>query len=485
MAFLAIRFSVKFEFSEVPEAELECFSQADVCFVLDSSGSLCAQNEIGSACSNWVMLLSFVSDIIDAFHVGSQETRIGVVTFSTDAQLDIAMNEFYDREELKDVVSQIKNSGGQTNTGKALHITRTQCFSEQNERSGVPNIAIVITDGLPTILEFDTNAEAVLLKEVATVLAVGVTQNVESQLLQDISSFPQKENQNYFSTPDFASLGNILKALVVETCQAPLKTLAPISGTHCPSSSQFPLNLSFPLCFVVVIVQFILISELQCFKQADVCLVVDTSGSICGPIQVGTCDNWSLLLSFVSQIIEAFNIGEKQTRVGLVTFSDDASLMFPMNRFYELQEIKDVVSSLRHMGGETNTGKALHISRTACFSSSNGEREGVPNIAVVLTDGLPTIMDFNFNTEAALLKQTATVLAVGIGESIESELLREMSSPPQRENENYFTSPDFSSLSSIIGALVSETCEATMVTQPPLVSGGIPYNCIHVTLFEP
>lgn len=178
----------------------------------------------------------------------------------------------------------------------------------------------------------------------------------------------------------------------------------------------------------------------------------------------------------MNNIISAFDIGEKQTRVGVVTFSSDASLTFPMNMYYDAQELKDSVSSIRHLGGQTNTGKALHVTRTQCFNTENGERNSVPNIAVVITDGLPTIMEYNFMAEASLLKSFSTVLSIGITRSVEKQLLKDISSPPQRENENFFATPDFSSLGSIIGTLVTETCEATLVTDRPSVVSGMIIN---------
>ena len=222
---------------------------------------------------------------------------------------------------------------------------------------------------------------------------------------------------------------------------------------------------------------------MRCFKQADVYFIIDSSGSICGQDHIGTsCDNWSRLLSFINSIIDAFTVGEKETRVGVVTFSTDASLTYTMDQFYENKVLKEAVSSISYIGGETSTGKALRNTRTQCFNQNNGERRGVPNTAVIITDGLPTVAKFNAFTEASLLKKTSTVLAVGITRSVEKQLLREISSPPQRENENFFTTPDFSNLNNIIEALVTETCEATLVTEPPPAVAGIRfYKTVTVT----
>ena len=200
--------------------------------MIDSSGSICGSNHVGSSCENWSLLLSFVNTIIDTFTIGEQQTRVGVVTFSNDATLKFGLNQFLDKDDLKRAVSSTHHIGGSTNTGKALHVARTQCFgTNQGKRRSASKISIIITDGLRTIIENNVNDEAALLKKMSTVLVVGVTNSVEKQLLRDISSEPQKENESYFVTPDFITLSTIVKTLVTETCQAKKQLLTkPKSG---------------------------------------------------------------------------------------------------------------------------------------------------------------------------------------------------------------------------------------------------------------
>ena len=132
-----------------------------------------------------------------------------------------------------------------------------------------------------------------------------------------------------------------------------------------------------------------------------------------------------------------------------------------MDQYSDKDLLKERILSISHTGGPTNTGKALHITRTACFNKNNGERVDVPNIAVVLTDGFPTIAEFDINKEAVALHQVGTVLAVGITRSVENRFLKVVSSPPQLENENYFTAADFSVLKSILDSIISKTCDAS------------------------
>ena len=107
----------------------------------------------------------------------------------------------------------------------ALYVTRTERFSEkEGERYGVPNIAIVITDVLPQKIDYYTHSEASILKQTSTVLAISITQYVDKEWLKELSSLPQKENEQYFTAANFTGLGETFKkALLSETCRAPLR----------------------------------------------------------------------------------------------------------------------------------------------------------------------------------------------------------------------------------------------------------------------
>ncbi len=190
--------------------------------MIDSSGSIRDANPPDGSADNWMMILTFVRDVIEAFTIGEQDTRVGLVRFSNDALFTFPLDEFSDKMALQEAVLEVGYIGGTTNTAAALQLTRTACLSPDNgERPGVDNLVIVITDGLPTVFDLDLDLEIASLKRVATVIAVGITDMAEESLLRDLSSPPQQINQNYFAAPDFASLDNILRALIIETCRAP------------------------------------------------------------------------------------------------------------------------------------------------------------------------------------------------------------------------------------------------------------------------
>ena len=199
------------------------------------------------------------------------------------------------------------------------------------------------------------------------------------------------------------------------------------------------------------------------------CFVIDSSGSIrdSNPPD-GSRDNWRTILTFVNDIINVFTIGEQDTRVGMVRFSNNALFTFPLTEYSEESMLRQAVLGIQYIGGTTNTAEALQLTANECFNTNNGDRPDVDNLAIIITDGLPTVFDLDLATEAAALKRKATVIAVGITDNVEEDLLRDISSPPQELNQNYFTAPDFTSLDTILRALIFETCKTPGASPAPV-----------------
>lgn len=212
----------------------------------------------------------------------------------------------------------------------------------------------------------------------------------------------------------------------------------------------------------------------------DLCLIIDSSGSIRdnnppGAVPGTSNDNWQLQLEFLSDLVGAFTIARDSTRVGAIIFSETVSLAFPLDRYDNKEDVQRAILSLAYIGQTTNTPQALIQTRTECFNPANGDRPNVVNLAVMTTDGVPfppTRRTPAIEEAAALRNAGVTMIAVGITTMIDVDFLREMSSPPQQEGQNFFTATDFTALSSITRSVVEGTCEAVVESE---------YNVIHVT----
>ena len=94
---------------------------ADVVFLLDSSFSIW-QHQFDAQ-------LSFLRDLIDSFTIGPNNIRVGVVTYSTDVRLDVALNEHMRKQDLQHAIGQIQYMEGGTRTSDAIRFAHTEMFT--------------------------------------------------------------------------------------------------------------------------------------------------------------------------------------------------------------------------------------------------------------------------------------------------------------------------------------------------------------------
>ncbi len=195
----------------------------DLCYIIDSSGSIRDNNPPDRSYDNWQLQLDFLSQLVDLFTIAPQATRVGAVVFSEQVRLVFSLDTYSDAQSVKDAINAIAYLGQTTNTPEGLKVTREQCFNAANgDRPNVQNLAIFISDGVPFPPERKDPAirEAEALKNArVSVVAIGVTNVIDVDLLRTISSPPQIEGQNYFVATDFTVLSTIRRAVGQGTCE--------------------------------------------------------------------------------------------------------------------------------------------------------------------------------------------------------------------------------------------------------------------------
>ena len=112
----------------------------------------------------------------------------------------------------------------------------------------------------------------------------------------------------------------------------------------------------------------------------DIVFVLDESGSI-------NETDFSLMKSFLSQLVGGLDIDSGNTRVGLVTFASNIGTRINLNVHASARSLQSAISSLTQASGGTNTAGALAYVRTMMLTSATGDRSNVPDVVVVLTDG--------------------------------------------------------------------------------------------------
>ena len=166
----------------------------------------------------------------------------------------------------------------------------------------------------------------------------------------------------------------------------------------------------------------------------DICFVIDTSISV-------YLGEWHDLRRYLASVAVNLDIGSlsTQTRIGLVTYSNIGELSGALSKYGNPSDVVNGIwNDLRYIGLSTKTDYGLDTARDKCFGGA-GERPGVDNLAIVITDGKSA----NPVTYASQqLLAIARVLVIGVDLANEGQV-REMAGNIDR---NYFMVPTFNQL---------------------------------------
>lgn len=192
--------------------------------------------------------------------------------------------------------------------------------------------------------------------------------------------------------------------------------------------------------------------------MVDIGFVLDSSGSL-----QESGNNFLELKKFTTDIIDLLEIGATKVRVAAVQFSGYAIVEFGLNKFFNKQDIIDTINNMEFLGTTTYTGEGLRFLRERVFVEALGDRPGVPNIGIVITDGKSNIRENETAIEADRTKRAGTrLIAVGITNQIDMTELRTIASKP----EDVFTVANFNGLAAILQDVVDATCQVAPTDRP-------------------
>ena len=148
-------------------------------------------------------------------------------------------------------------------------------------------------------------------------------------------------------------------------------------------------------------------------------LVLDESGSI-------GQEDFDSVREFALRYVNSLTIGPNDNRVGVITFSNYARLIFGLGTYSNSATLAQAVSNIFYSGGSTNIPDALCQLHGVYFGNSSEAREdaSVFRIAIVMTDGQSNQEDntcgFQSIAEAAAaaihaLSPSVLVFGFGVG----------------------------------------------------------------------
>ena len=99
---------------------------------------------------------------------------------------------------------------------------------------------------------------------------------------------------------------------------------------------------------------------------------------------------------------------------------------------YDRTALLEAIRQLPYIAGETNTSGALTVMQTRVFNASFGDREEVPNVCVILTDGNATNASAVGPAVDKVHGNGTWTCAIGITKAIDESSLKELASEPKQ-----------------------------------------------------
>ncbi|ELU05673.1 hypothetical protein CAPTEDRAFT_217523 [Capitella teleta] len=380
------------------QQKVECKQQADIAFVVDSSGSI----KDGDP-NNWDRIKTFIRNIVEKLDIGEDMTRIGAVVFSNIGKVEFNLNKYYDKNSVVNAILDMQYGGGNTNTSGGIYMMLTEIFVEDNgDRPNVPDTAIVITDGVSTRDSDKTIPYAIQAKDRGIrMLAVGIGAEINEDELEGIASPPDATTgQTVFTVQNFDKLTNILDKLVTQTCI--------VITTPAPTNTPIP-DPDF------------------CQQEADVVVVLDASGSV-------GYDNFERMKDFTSGLVELLDIDSGRVRLGLLVFASNPQRLFQMSHFQSRAQMLPQVKQASYIRGTTNTAAAIRFVYQNMFTPAHGDRNRVQDVMILVTDGASDDKEETLDAAREARRRGIHIFVVAVGNWLDVQEINAIATYPYEKN---------------------------------------------------
>jgi uncharacterized protein with von Willebrand factor type A (vWA) domain len=159
---------------------------------------------------------------------------------------------------------------------------------------------------------------------------------------------------------------------------------------------------------------------------------------------------------FIKYFLYNAAIDNGNVRVGIIIYSTDDHLQFNLNAYQDKLNMFDAIEAIPYIHGSTNTADALKTMRTEMFTPANGDRPDIPNVAIVVTDGVSNINSRRTIPEAEQARAEGIhIYAIGIGLTDTVELDGIASKPV---DDNRFNVKEFSELRDLRSKVFAALC---------------------------
>lgn len=181
----------------------------------------------------------------------------------------------------------------------------------------------------------------------------------------------------------------------------------------------------------------------------DLVFIIDSSSSIFP-------NEYVRQLEFLENIAGALDVGPflNQSRIGVISFSDEPRLEFTLNQYTEKSELIDAIRRINYLSGGTNTAAAIQLALKTMFNKESGAREEAKNVIIVFTDG-ESFSESETKVSAQKAREMGIfVLAIGVGVNVNVKELNLITGNP----DHVYQVLKFEDLRDITETLINKTC---------------------------
>ncbi|CAM4596269.1 unnamed protein product, partial [Lepidochelys kempii] len=314
-------------------------------------------------------------------------------------------------EAILEKIQALHYKGGGTKTGESLRFMLENHFEEtvgSRRQEGVPQIAVVITDGQA---QDNIQEPAKEVKDTGiTLYAIGI-KDASLEELREIASDP--DDKHVYEVEDFTDLQDISHNMLQVLCSTVEEvnqithfsqvctkaTLADIVFLVPTSTSIGPENFQKVKNFLYILFSSLNVSSNQIqvglaqysnetFKikaftkhYADIIFLVDSSVNM-------RSFTFEQIKNFIYQIVDQLDVGTDKYRVGLAQYSREGHVEFLLNTYKSKEDmLNHIQGRVTFLGGPLQTGSALEFLHKVFFKEEAGSRisQGTPQFAVVIT----------------------------------------------------------------------------------------------------
>jgi hypothetical protein len=144
--------------------------------------------------------------------------------------------------------------------------------------------------------------------------------------------------------------------------------------------------------------------------QADIVFLLDSTNS-------AGMHNYHTMSSFMASLVNDFDIGPSAVRVGAVIYRNHAHTQFELNQYNTKGDIIHAIPDMDYNNDPhiyTYTSRAINYVINHSFQGVYGDRQGVPNILILVTDGVAHSKHDTIAAAHRLHEQNIQTITVGM-----------------------------------------------------------------------